>query len=108
MKVLPPTLREKKRYIIFEVCCKEKIESKELIKEILSSTRSLYGDLGMSKFNLWLISFDGRSCIIRCARDKTEDVRAALAAIDRINDQSIGISVLGISGTINGAKKRLH
>jgi ribonuclease P/MRP protein subunit POP5 len=107
MKVLPSSLRRRKRYIVFEVLCEVSIRMEELIKAIWGSSHSLYGDVGMSELDLRLITFDDKRAIIRCARDKIEETRAVLAAIDNVSGHPVGIYVLGISGTIKGAKKRL-
>lgn len=105
MKILPSSLREKKRYIVFEVLSKKEAPKQDLIREIWNSAYSLYGDVGTSKIGLWLLIFDGKRGIVRCARDKTEEVRAILAAISRVNEDCVGISVLSVCGTIKGTKK---
>jgi len=113
MLYMPPTLRERRRYIVFEVMSEREIDKRELLKEIWNSVYSLYGDVGASKSKIWLIGYDekkgtdigiGRG-ILRCAHDKVEEVRAALACIHSVNDARVGIRVIGISGTIKGATR---
>ncbi len=105
MKTLP-ILREKKRYIAFEITSEQTITRQQLVNEILSSTRSLFGDVGRSEINPTLMSFDGRYGIIRCAREKTQEARAALACISNAQGIRVSILVLGISGTIKGAMEK--
>ncbi len=101
-----PTLREKKRYIAFEITSEQIINRSELSREILSSICSLFGDKGSSEINAGLISYDGRYGIIRCAKDQTESTRAALACIYKIRGIRISILVLGVSGTIKEAMEK--
>ena len=111
--LLPPSLRERKRYLVFEVISEREIDKRELLKEIWDSTYSLYGDVGASESKLWLIGYDKKKDggvdtgvgILRCAHDKVEEVRAALACIHTVKEARVGIRVVGISGTIKGATR---
>ena len=113
--LLPPSLRGRRRYIVFEVISERGIDKKALLKEIWDSIYSLYGDVGASESKLWLIGYGydkrkdrdiGRDRgILRCAHDKVEEVRAALACIHSVNEAKVGIRVIGISGTIKGATR---
>ncbi|MDP2768054.1 MAG: Rpp14/Pop5 family protein [Candidatus Methanoperedens sp.] len=105
MKTLP-TLRDKKRYMAFEVTSEQAITRQQLINEILNSIHSLFGDTGCSEINPRLMSFDGRYGIIRCLREKTQEARAALACINNVKGIRVSILVLGISGTIKGATEK--
>ena len=105
MKVLPSSIRKKKRYVLFEILYEGEIEKQQFIREMWRSAASLYGDAGVSKLDLWLTNFNGHQGIVRCVYDKTEEVRALLAAINSINDEPAGIRVLKSSGTINTLKE---
>jgi ribonuclease P/MRP protein subunit POP5 len=105
MKTLP-TLRDKKRYLAFEVMSEQVITRQQLIKEILNSTHSLFGDVGCGEINPALLSFEGRYGILRCSREKTSEARVALACINNIRGIPVSIFVLGISGTIKGAMEK--
>jgi len=69
MKTIP-TLREKKRYLAFEVLSEKTISRQDLVREILNSMISIYGDKGATEINPSLMSFDGKSGILRCERKK--------------------------------------
>ncbi len=105
MKTLP-TLRDKKRYIAFEATSEQKVTRAELSEEIFDSICSLFGDVGCSEINFGLLTYDGRCGIIRCAREKTDETRAALACINEVTGHRVSIFVLGISGTIKGAMEK--
>jgi len=61
MKTIP-VLREKKRYIAFEINSEKTIIRQELVREILNSIISLFGDKGASQINR-------RLCLLRKVRD---------------------------------------
>ena len=114
---LPPSLRERKRYLRFEVISEREIDKRELMKEIWNSLYSLYGDVGVSESKLWLIDYHGvedrkvgdAKCglgVLRCAHDKVEEVRASLACIHSVNDARVGIRVVRTSGSIKGASRQ--
>lgn len=106
MKRLPSSLHERKRYIAFEILSAEKIDRSELIDELWSSTSSLLGDVGATSCNLWMLDFDGRRGILRCAHDRTDMVRAALATVNRVRGIRVGIHVLGTSGTVKNTTEK--
>jgi len=101
-----PTLRDKKRYLAFEVTSEQTINRQQLFNEILDSAASLFGDKGISEINPKLMDYDGRFGIIRCAREKTQETRATLACINNTRRIRMSILVLGISGTIKGATEK--
>ena len=105
MKTLP-TLREKKRYIAFEINSENTILRQDMVREISNSIISLFGDIGASQIRPALMSFEGRFGILRCAREKTIETRSGLACINNIRGIRVSIRVLGISGTIKGATEK--
>jgi ribonuclease P/MRP protein subunit POP5 len=105
MKTIP-TLREKKRYLAFDVMSEKTINRQELVREILNSMISIFGDKGASEINPSLMSFDGKYGILRYEREKRMETRASLACIYNIHGIRVSIFVLGISGTIKGATEK--
>ncbi len=105
MKTIP-TLREKKRYLAFEVISEKTINRQELVRAILNSMISIYGDKGAGEINPSLMSFDGKYGILRCEREKRVETRSGLACINNIHGIRVSIFVRGISGTIKGATEK--
>jgi ribonuclease P/MRP protein subunit POP5 len=105
MKTIP-TLREKKRYLAFEVMSEKTINRQELVREILNSMISIYGDKGAGEINPSLMSFDGKYGILRCERERRLETRAGLGCINNIHGIRVCIIILGISGTIKGATEK--
>jgi ribonuclease P/MRP protein subunit POP5 len=107
-KLLPPSLRGKRRYIAYKVISEEKILFPDLVNTIWHSILNCLGELGASETDLWIAkdTYDEKhqTGIIRCSHKSVEKVRAALALIQRIGDIRVVIKVLGVSGTIKTAK----
>ena len=112
--LIPPSLRDRRRYLVFEWISERGIDKWTLLSEIRDSIFSLYGDVGASESKIRLIEYanaedrDGGMGILRCAHDKVEEVRAALACIHSADEARLSIRVIGISGTIKGATRLLR
>jgi len=106
LKILPLSMRRKKRYIGFIVLSEEKIELTDLESAITQSLLDMYGSKGFAE--LWYKflkdTWDGKRGIIRCAHTKTEDVIAGIGAIERIGDSRVNFKILKVSGTIKKIK----
>ena len=79
MKILPSSLREKKRYIVFEVACEsEPVDRKALLDEIFFATQALVGDTGSSEIGYRLMDFNGSRGIMKVNLNAVELARAAM------------------------------
>jgi len=106
LKILPPTLRDKKRYLAFELICEHEVTREELLREMFSCVGSLIGDVGSSECGIRLLTFEDSKGIIRCAHKKTGLTRAAVTTITHISGKRVLMHILGISGTIAGATEK--
>ena len=109
-KPLPPSLRGRRRYIAFQVFSEGKFIIQDLINSIWHSLLNLLGELGASQADIWIardIYDEAKQIgIIRCSHDNVEQVRTALALIERIGDIRVVVKVLGISGSIKATKMK--
>ena len=109
-KMLPPTLREKKRYLAFEIIGEEKIGFGDILNAFWHSLLNLIGEVGVSRANIWFVSdswdSERQRGLIRCETRYVEYVRAALALIERVGDKRMIIYTLGVSGTMKAAKRK--
>lgn len=104
MKILPSSLREKKRYIAFEVACEsEPVDRKALLDEIFFATQTLVGDTGSSEIGYRLIDFNGSRGIMRVNLNAVESARAAMSTVCAIKGNRAAIRILGVAGTIRAA-----
>ncbi len=112
-KILSPTLREKKRYIAYQVVSEQKVLLSDLTNAIWHSLMSFLGELTTAHAKIWIMkdsyNEEKQTGIIKCSHVSVEHVRSALALIQRIGDTRTVIKILGVSGTIKGARRKfLH
>ncbi|MGC8993298.1 MAG: Rpp14/Pop5 family protein [Candidatus Aenigmatarchaeota archaeon] len=109
LKILLPSLRERKRYILFKVFSEEPISYTFLKEAINTEMLKFYGEIGLSKMSLKFLDerWDekGQIGIIQCNNLSVPNVIAALGLIQRIGESRINIKVLKVSGTIKSLLK---
>ncbi|MEN4006481.1 MAG: Rpp14/Pop5 family protein [Methanobacterium sp.] len=113
LKILPPTLRNKKRYISFEAISEIPLNRDDVISLVWVTSLNIHGECKTSKFDLWIMkvwkieSTDNNVIkgIIQCSRNEVNSVRAALSLISKFRGKSVVFHTLGISGTIKSAIK---
>jgi len=108
LKVLIPTLREKERYISFQVISEEPIMYEDLEQGIWNTMLDFFGEYGISKTSMWIIKnlYDPEKQVgvIRCNNKSVPQVVAGLGLISRLGDVRVTFKILKISGTIRGLK----
>ena len=106
LKILLPTLREKERYISFQVISEEPITYSDLESAIWNQLLDFYGEYGISKTSMWLVKnlWDGKNQVgvIRCNNKSVPQVIAGLGLISRLGDIRVILNVLKVSGTLKG------
>ncbi|WP_297556352.1 ribonuclease P protein component 2 [Thermococcus sp.] len=107
-KYLPPTLREKHRYIAFQLVGERPFRKEEVKKAVWEASLSTLGVLGSAKAKPWFIKFDEKSQtgIVRVDRKHVEELRFALTLVTEINGSKAIFRTLGVSGTIKRLKKK--
>ena len=95
---LLPSLREKKRYVAFEVLNSKDISAKTIRKLIEDSCISYLGELNYGKSGIMFLddSFKDNKGILRVNNNNVNDLKACLSLIKEKNVRS-----LGTSGMIN-------
>ncbi len=109
-KLLPPSLRSQKRYIVFEVISEQPVVYGDIISAVWSSMLSFLGELGSSHAKVWFIHniYDDRTQrgVIKCSHDSVEHVRAALSLIQIVGETKCIVKIVGVTGTIKSAKSK--
>ncbi|ADE36315.1 Rpp14/Pop5 family protein [Methanohalophilus mahii] len=106
MKVLPPTLRDPKRYLALELICEVRVSRDDFLNEVFSNSAALIGDFGSSQVGIRLLDFNDNMGILRCKRGSEDLTRAILATITRVGGYPIIVNVLGIAGTVRSATEK--
>lgn len=110
IKPLLPSLREKKRYLAFEVLSKSKITDFDAVsKAILQNSTEFLGQLGMSKAGIMILkdkyNQNSQRGIIRVNHKNIDNLKAALTMIDDINNNDVIVKSIGVSGILKKAEK---
>lgn len=108
--ILPPALRIKKRYVVFRVYSEEKINFEDVVNAVWGSFLNFAGELNLALSRIKIMedlwNEEKQVGVIRCAHTAVELVRSVLILIDRIGDRRVVFRILGVSGTLNSAKRK--
>jgi len=105
------TLKPKrKRYIVFEVLYDGSLNFNDMNSLIMNSFKKLFGDYGISEFNIKLLQYDDKlkRGILRTNNVSKEAVIAGLSFIREINGKPISIYPIKTSGTLKKAREILN
>ncbi|MFQ5474805.1 MAG: Rpp14/Pop5 family protein [Candidatus Nanoarchaeia archaeon] len=111
VKPLLPSLREKKRYLVFEVISNEEIREFSSIKEaIWQSNLALLGELGMGEAGLWMLEDkwqqEEQKGIMRVNNKYIDKLRVSLSLIKEAEQKQVIVRSVGISGTLKKAQEK--
>ena len=112
IKPVLPSLREKKRYLVFEIVSKQPIKDFSAIsKAIWKSLLDLSGVLGASRAGIWLLSDkfnkDEQKGIIKVNHKHADLLKAALCTIKQINGNNVIVRSMGMSGILKKTERYL-
>ncbi len=103
-------MREKKRYIAFQVVAENDLGFGDIINALWSSILDLFGEVHTGEINFWLIKDvwdkDKQRGLIKCNHNHVGEVRLAMGLIERIGDVKVSMRSLGVSGTMKSARKK--
>ena len=115
LKILPPTLRNDKRYISFEAVSEVPLCKEDVISLVWDASLNFHGECKTSKFDLWVMkiwsipSDDDKNIIkgiLQCNRDEVNSVRAAILLVNKFKGRRVVFHTIGISGTIKAGIKK--
>jgi len=111
LKPVLPSLREKKRYLVFEVISKEKIKDANMVSNaVWQCSQQFLGQLGAAKAGLMVLNNkwnpELQRGIIKVSHKHVDAVRAALMFADKIDNKEVIFKSIGVSGILNKAERR--
>jgi ribonuclease P/MRP protein subunit POP5 len=108
MKRMPPSLRERKRYIAFKLEGDEPFSRDQVVREIWNQTLGFLGENQASELNLWVLDFDEdrQEGFLTCSHKGVGKVKACLGLVGMVDNNKAQIQVLGVSGTIKALKRK--
>lgn len=110
LKPLPPTMREKKRYLAFEIISEKDAypDFKSSSKYMLDSIFSFMGESSASRAGIWMLpdKFKDGKGIIRVNNKYVNELKVALSHIQKIDNTEVIVRSLGVSGILKKAMSR--
>ena len=103
IKPLLPTLRERKRYLAFEVLSEKELQWASIKKAVFDAMKEYVGIDGISDAGLLFVKNNGNKGILRVSHTSLNKVRAALIFIKNIDSQKVMVKSIGASGMLNKA-----
>lgn len=103
IKPLLPTLRERKRYLAFEVLADKELSWNAIKKAVFGAMKEYVGINGLSDAGLLFVKNNGNKGILRVSHTSLNKIRAALLFIKSIENQRVIVKSIGASGMLNKA-----
>ena len=111
IKPLLPSLREKKRYLVYEVISKSSFnDAAHVNKAILDASKEFLGNLGMARAGIIAMSdqwnADTQRGIMRVNNKHVEDLKASLVFAGSVDGKEAIVRSIGASGILKKAKQK--
>lgn len=108
IKPVLPSLREKKRYVAYEIKAEKPLAFKEVKTELEKKMLQFLGELGYGKAGVMVTEvWQNNKGIIRTNVKSVDQVKTALALVEKIGEQNVIIKTIGVSGILNKIKNKL-
>ncbi|MBI4148246.1 ribonuclease P [Candidatus Woesearchaeota archaeon] len=106
---LIPSLREKKRYLAFEVISQKPVASALVSSTVNQAFVSLHGELGAASAGIHIPAalVQNKRGIIRVNHASLDLARASLCMVQRIGAEPCVVRSVGASGSLKKAKRYL-
>jgi len=103
-KTLSSSLREKKRYVVYEVLSECSFLSKDVKDAVVFSFKELFGVEGLAKASLEFIEYSEGKGIIKVTTKGLDMLRASFCFVRKINKDEVLLRSLGVSGMLKKAR----
>ena len=104
---MPPSLKERQRYIRFDVLGEEKFNKGDVLKAINKTGKIFFGELEFSRIHPWLIDYDPQNNegVLKTNNHAKEEAKTILFLVDNIEGKPVRISCKKVSGTIKKVRE---
>ncbi|MBS3108692.1 hypothetical protein J4409_02370 [Candidatus Woesearchaeota archaeon] len=101
IKSILPSLREKKRYLAYEVISDKSINERIAKNAINSYILKFLGELNYAKAGVMFLNFRNNKGVIKTAHNYVNEVKTAIALIDNIENNPVNVKSLYVSGSLS-------
>ena len=106
-KPLLPTLRTKKRYVVYEYISKTDISHNNIVKAVEDSYKECFGMFGLGEAGLMDTKiYNKKRGILKVNHKYLDKLRVSMTMIKDINDQKLALHTVGVSGILKKAKNK--
>jgi ribonuclease P/MRP protein subunit POP5 len=104
----PPTLREKRRYVLVRTDpAGTVVDQKELYFAVHEAVSSLWGDAAAALIHMAVVAAESQYVFVRCRRGTERELAIALTTVISCGGQKISLRTLATSGTIESLRERI-
>ena len=105
MKSLLPSLKERNRYIVYEVKSSSELNFKDVKKEISEAILRFLGELETAKASALILNdWRDNKGIVKVGHKHVNKARVALMLIKYINNKKVIFQTIRVSGTLKKAR----
>ena len=110
-RALLPSLREKKRYLAYEVISGHKFnDAMEISKAIFESAKEFLGTLGMARAGIIILNDkfnpEMQRGLLRVSNKHVDELRASLVFVKNISGKEAIVKSVGASGILKKAQQK--
>lgn len=107
-KPMIPSMRERNRYIAFELITESKLNKDDVVRNLWNSLLRFLGESGTGETGFWILDWDNemQRGILKVNHKSVDRVRAALTLMKEINNKKVIFHTSGVSGTIKKAREK--
>lgn len=110
MRVIRPTLKERKRYILLKIHSDKRVEKEKAAGQCTTACLRFLGELGCSKAGVQFLpetwKKSNQTGIIKTGHKSVDETRAALALVKEIDGKKATVSTILTSGSIKKIKEK--
>ncbi|MBU2639493.1 MAG: ribonuclease P protein component 2 [Nanoarchaeota archaeon] len=106
MKTILPSLKEKKRYLAFEIVSGDKFNKTEIKNAITEEALKFMGTLNYGKAGIMLTNLQENSGILKVNNKFLNELKSSLILIKDINSKRVIFKTKGVSGILKKAKNK--
>jgi ribonuclease P/MRP protein subunit POP5 len=105
----PPTLRDKKRYVLARIDPAGTIpDAKDLYYAISDAVTALWGDAVAATVVPAVIAVENGFVFVRCMRGSERELMIAMTTVTACRDAKIALRITAVSGTMEGLRSRVQ
>ena len=108
MAVRPPTLREKRRYVLARIDPDGvQVDPKDLYYAMYEAVVSLVGDPVTAAMQPSVIGIESGCALFRCRRGTERELMVALSTLGTCREVPVALRILAVSGTAESLRERI-